>query len=149
MELEKDNTIDFKYFNGHTLLAITLAVLNIIFFIAYPLYTIVEGDTSTNYTMFSFAKDGYYWLFVSVLLSILYGVTNIFLNKKLKLICSILLTILITGIYITISILNPTCFTNFFYYLFYILPIMMIILGIRILKKDIKKDKVVESEFEA
>ena len=140
MELDKDHTIEFKFINGYSLLGIALAILNIIFFIAYPLY--YEGEN--GYSMLNIATNGSYWLFIIIVLAVSYGVINVFLKKKLKLMLNSILILSITAIYISLGIINTICFKNYLYYLFFIFPPLMIIHAVQFYKYDLRKENTIE-----
>lgn len=130
MELDSSKALDLKI-NSQQIFSITLAVLGVILFIAYPMYQIGED----NYSLLTIANNGSYYLWVFIGLCVLFVLIFFIGNKLIRLISSILIILCVFAIYVVVGIINTNCLHYFYYYLVIIYPILLISLSVYSYKK--------------
>ncbi len=130
MSLDSSKACDLKI-NSQQIISITLAVLGIILFIAYPMYQ--NGEN--NYSLLAIAKNGTYYLWIFIGLCVLFALVYFVDNKLIRLVSSIIITLCVLATYIIVGIINNDCFKCFYYYLLIIYPILLIWLSIYSFKK--------------
>lgn len=148
MELDKDKSIKLDFLNGYSILAWVLFVLSIILFIAYPMYFIESEEGTTNYSMLEFTKNGFWWLVFVPFTALVYSLVSTLLKEKARLIVEIILVIAIIGLHITLGVLDNNCFKNFYYYLYFLFPSLMMIIGLSMYRNELITKNINSSEKE-
>lgn len=120
MELKKDKSLDMGSLSGYAILGVILFVLNVIFYFAYPMYSL-----SINYTMFELTKKGAYWLLSSIGIGICYSISLIFTKGKLQISLGLIFSSLLIALQVLIGVFNQNSLTNFYYYLYFLFPIFL------------------------
>lgn len=136
MELDKENSLPIDFLNGYSILAVILFVLSIILYVAYPMYFITEGEITTNYSMFELTKNGAYWLIASLVLGLGYALSAILTKGKIKLGLGLLIAVLVITLQVLLGVFYQQSFKSFYYYLYFLFPVLFIILSISAFKNE-------------
>ena len=144
MELDKEKALEVNFLSGYSILAIIFFVLSIILYFAYPMYSITKLDgteeITTNYTMFELTKNGGYWLILSTILGLSYGLIAIFLKDKIRLILGIVIAVLAIALQIILGIAYRDSLASFYYYLYFLFPVFLVLLSISTYRNNFKEE---------
>lgn len=143
MKLDKEKALRINFLNGYSILAISLFVLSIILYVAYPMYSITkEGETeATSYSMFTMTKEGSYWLITSLVIGLGYALTQVFTKGKLKLVFGILYAVFAVILQVLLGVFDHSCITSLYYYLYFFFPALFILVSISAFRNEIIKSK--------
>lgn len=108
-----------KVFTLANALAIALAILGIVLFIAYPLYSAMEpvdeGTVKTYYSALTMVKSNP-WTVLFAVAPFLYGIWFLLFKHRVKWVCCLLCVLLLTAVFISTGIVYKESLSCGYYY---------------------------------
>ncbi len=124
MQLDMSHVKTTNYFNFSRVLAIALAVIGVVFYVAYPVY--LNPEDASNISLLMVTKDNWY-LVVMAIIPVLYLITYLVTDSKIRHIVAIVLGALLFIPYITLLVQNSQNLSLYaYFYPIYFILLMII-----------------------
>ncbi len=130
MELRTDAGFKFIPLDRFKISSIALGVLGVILFIAYPFYTQTVGEEVNQFSPYSIAMDGNYWLWIIGILPVIYTVVYLFTKSKIKLISTNAINFLLLITFILAGVFVNECLGYAYYYIYIVYIFALVLLPV-------------------